>query len=122
MSTRSTSDAAAQAHRVLGRRGLGDDLEVGLGLEQRADPRADHRVVVAEQQPDHACHHRDAHGDRGALARRGLDLDRAALALGPLPHRAQAERDPVDLLALRPPVGSNPTPSSTTSSATSSPR
>ncbi|MCO5614894.1 hypothetical protein L7F22_069179 [Adiantum nelumboides] len=33
--------------------GLGDDVQVGLRAEQRAEPGADERLVVGEQDPDH---------------------------------------------------------------------
>lgn len=45
--------APDQFHGVVSVGGLGDDFDVRIGGENRADSRADHRLVVGDQNPDH---------------------------------------------------------------------
>ena len=44
--------AAGERDRLDAVRGLADDLDVGLGLEDRAQPAAHHRLIVGEQHAD----------------------------------------------------------------------
>ena len=43
-----------QLHRFLAVRGLADDLEVGLSLENHSKARANERLIVDQQYSDHA--------------------------------------------------------------------
>ena len=83
--------------------GLADDREA-LGLEERAQALAHHRVVVADHHPDggsaaarRRCparsrpSRRDPQLDRGALAGRRRDRQPPAERRGPLVHRGQPE-------------------------------
>ncbi len=47
-------EARGEPRRLLAVLGLADDLEVGLALEDDAEAAADERLVVREQDPDHA--------------------------------------------------------------------
>ena len=73
--------------------GLGDDLDVVLGLEHVSEARADDRVVVDDEDADR---HRDRDLDRERRARTGrrLDLETPVDERDPLAHAEQAEAVP----------------------------
>ena len=64
---------------------LGDDLEVGLEVEQRGERATHERLVVGEQQPDHGSATSTRVPGRGRA-----DAEGAAGAGDPLAHAAQA--------------------------------
>ena len=55
MSSRQTSapESRAAADDLVAATDLGDDVEVGLEVEQRGEGAADEGLVVGQQQPDH---------------------------------------------------------------------
>ena len=72
-------------------RGLADDLDVGLGFEDRAQPAADDRLVVGEEHAD--GRHRGV--SRSLRARRGqhrVDAPAEAVGVGPGVEPAAHER------------------------------
>ena len=84
-----------QAHGVGAVGGLADDLEVVLGLEDHAEPLAQQRLVVGQDDPDrHAVVGRLAVAQRGhdlpATRRPGAGLERAPEGGGPLRHPGHA--------------------------------
>ena len=74
-SSRATSGPvlAGRGDHLVAPADLGDDLEVGLQVEQRGQRAADQRLVVGEQQPDRRGH-------AGTV-----DPEHEAAALGPAP-------------------------------------
>ena len=78
--------------------GLGDDLHVGLAVEQQPQPAAHDAVVVGDQEPHHAGATRpagaDGELDGRALAGRRRDLQAPARQQRALAHARQA-RAPV---------------------------
>ena len=75
--------------------GLADDLDVVLGVEQRAEPGADERLVVGEQRPGSSSRAAPRSGSRArdapAAARRaGRPRASPPSGRGPLAHPAQA--------------------------------
>ena len=95
---RRAASSRASGDRLGAVGGLADDLDVAARVEQRAQPVAEDRVVVGDQDADG---HRVAHGvsERAAAARarrvpppgRGSTAQRAAELGGALAHRGQAD-------------------------------
>ena len=74
---RSTSSRSAGLDRLGAVAGLGDDGEVGLGVEHHAQAAAHHRVVVGEQDPRRCGAHGTRQGDGRAAAGAGRRRCRA---------------------------------------------
>ena len=71
MSRSATSTGVVRSAReqLLAAGGLGDDLDVGLGVEQRTEARADELVVVGERDADHGSTRQGSRAhDLGAAA------------------------------------------------------
>ena len=114
--------------------GLGDDLEVGLELEQRRERLAHEVLVVGQQEPDHAVRARRGDGVAGGGAggscgrpmRRAADELEAARrrAASPRPARRRprsARAGPRRRCRPRPGTTTRATPSSIMRTTTSSP-
>ena len=79
MSTTSGRVSTRQRDRVRAVDGLADDLDVVLGVEQRAEAGPDQRLVVGHQDPDrHGAPRRQGRHDAPAAARLGAGLQRPA--------------------------------------------
>src|SRR5439155_20670916 len=104
--------------RLLGRASLTGHREPGLGLQQRAQPGAHHRVVVRDQYPDHRP---PPHGSVTATAvpPPGVDSTTSVPFSSAALARMVARPKPRSGPGGGGDAGSKPTPSSTTSSATS---
>jgi hypothetical protein len=80
---------AGEAHRFLAVAGLGDHLDVLLGVDDRAQPFAHQVLVVGEQDPDH---------DAGPLSGRRASTVNPPSPTGPAasspPRRATRSRIP----------------------------
>jgi len=96
--------------------GLADDLEVVLVLQQRAEPGPDQRLVVGEQDPDHAL--RPPAGRR-ALTRKPPS-GRGPASRMPPSALARSRIPTIPCLAPFPDAGA-PVPSSVTSTTSASP-
>ena len=97
---RSISSRSAELDGLGAVAGLGDDLEVGLGVEHHPQPAADERVVVGEQdarlQRDGSCRLAGRHARRTRVPPPGPGLDRQAAAdqQRPLAHARRCRLRP----------------------------
>ena len=109
ISTMSGRSATAAATPAAPEDGLADHGEVGFGVQHAAQAVPHHRVVVDQQDPDHAGTSSSIVVPRSGVARHG---QRAVHLLGPGPHAGQPE-------PVAPSLGrSKPRPSSRTTSRT----
>ena len=85
-------EAARRRDRLLPVPGLGDDLHVGLGLDDHPEAAPDHRLVVGDQDPDHAP---ATHSGRPSSGRRARTSWPWPPGRRPDPQVAAVEADPL---------------------------
>ncbi len=118
-SARSKSCCPHEREHLVAVRRFAGDLDVGRGGEDPLQPVADERVVVGEEDPDHAAGpsaartQRHAHRDARAAARRARHFDRAA----EIGTRSRMPFSPSERVLASASAGM-PRPSSSTSSRT----
>ena len=87
ISTTSGRGRAASADRLRAVGGLADHLDVGLGVEQRAEAGPDQCLVVGEQDPDHDLPSRGRRAcDPETTARAGAGREPPPERRGAFPH------------------------------------